>query len=307
MAGRFPFLPGDPRCPILTPEELTECGHECLEDLRRTLCLGLKAQKHFDHLRAKKILSREDTEEISCRTSSRNQNGLLLDFCQQHPNGFQALMESCNQEQGQKHLAELLREDWEKKCGDKLAGKWWDAGADGRNPCAQGGGGGSDYTALLRPDNSLGGEGGGSRSLGPSNSNQSETGGAGGPSGGGPYNYKHDGERVGGGLDQGGGGDGAGCGGPNLQHPHGACGDFCEGCQSRYYDEIGDPAPDSFESSGNSGGGGGGGVRYHADGEGRVDGLPEDPQETSDTEPPLESRGGPDPKSPPRRRKFFCC
>lgn len=73
--------------PSLTEEDLTEVKKDALENLRVYLCEKIIAERHFDHLRAKKILSREDTEEISCRTSSRKRAGKLLDYFTGKPQG----------------------------------------------------------------------------------------------------------------------------------------------------------------------------------------------------------------------------
>ncbi|UTM05246.1 apoptosis regulator E10 [Equid gammaherpesvirus 2] len=305
MAENNPAMAeNNPQYPTLTEDDIWDIQKCCLENLRVKLCTGLKPERHYDHLRAKKILSREDTEEISDRVSSRLRSGLLIDHLRQHPCGFEGLVESCNQEQGQEHLGRLLEKEYEKEYGRKLTEKFWDTGAGGRSPFNFGGGDGSEYTDLLPPNDPRREEDGGSRNTIPNNSQQSEIG------GGGPYNFGHDGEKVGGNsLDQGGAWGGAGCGGPNSRLHHSDCGDEkCEGCGSRYYEKI--PEPNSFESSGESGGGGGGGrVTYHAEGDGRVEGLPQDPQENSDPSLKMESGGNQvlDHQSPRITRKFFCC
>lgn len=88
----------EPTAPSLTEEDLTEVKKDALENLRVYLCEKIIAERHFDHLRAKKILSREDTEEISCRTSSRKRAGKLLDYLQENPKGLDTLVESIRRE-----------------------------------------------------------------------------------------------------------------------------------------------------------------------------------------------------------------
>ncbi|MBN3297127.1 BCL10 protein, partial [Amia calva] len=65
-----------------------------LERLRPYLCDKIIADRHFDYLRSKKILTREDTEEISCRTTHRKKTGKLLDYLAENPKGLDALVES---------------------------------------------------------------------------------------------------------------------------------------------------------------------------------------------------------------------
>lgn len=95
----------------LTEEDLTEVKKDALENLRVYLCEKIIAERHFDHLRAKKILSREDTEEISCRTSSRKRAGKLLDYLQENPKGLDTLVESIRREKTQNFLIQKITDE----------------------------------------------------------------------------------------------------------------------------------------------------------------------------------------------------
>ncbi|XP_021013393.1 B-cell lymphoma/leukemia 10 [Mus caroli] len=97
--------------PSLTEEDLTEVKKDALENLRVYLCEKIIAERHFDHLRAKKILSREDTEEISCRTSSRKRAGKLLDYLQENPRGLDTLVESIRREKTQSFLIQKITDE----------------------------------------------------------------------------------------------------------------------------------------------------------------------------------------------------
>lgn len=101
----------EPTVPSLTEEDLTEVKKDALENLRVYLCEKLIAERHFDHLRAKKILSREDTEEISCRTSSRKRAGKLLDYLQENPKGLDTLVESIRREKTQNFLIQKITDE----------------------------------------------------------------------------------------------------------------------------------------------------------------------------------------------------
>ncbi|UTM04542.1 apoptosis regulator E10 [Equid gammaherpesvirus 2] len=316
MAEKYPLQAGDP-CVTLTEEDIWDVERLCLEELRHWLVTRLRARKHLDHLRALRILSREDTEEILARVTSKGQAGLLLDMCQDHPKGFQGLKESCKNEVGQEHLVDLLERAFEKHCGDRLTQKWWESGADGRNPRRPPGSeDNSGYTALLPTNPPRGGESGGGPSIGSGHSRPRGRDDSGGI-GGGVYPFSHGGARVvGGGWGGWGESGGAGRGGslrsgghsghPPRGGPGGGGRDYYGGGGSGYYESI--PEPANFPNSG--GGGRGGGVRYDAGGDGRLGGLPPDPQEVDDPSLSVQGRGGPapDPPSPPlRTRRFFCC
>lgn len=101
----------EPIAPSLTEEDLTEVKKDALENLRVYLCEKIIAERHFDHLRAKKILSREDTEEISCRTSSRKRAGKLLDYLQENPKGLDTLVESIRREKTQNFLIQKITDE----------------------------------------------------------------------------------------------------------------------------------------------------------------------------------------------------
>ncbi|XP_062992891.1 B-cell lymphoma/leukemia 10 [Elgaria multicarinata webbii] len=104
----------------LTDDEMAEVKKEVLERLRRYLCDKIIAERHFDYLRSKKILSREDTEEISCRTSSRKKAGKLLDYLAEHPKGLDALIESIRCEKTQNFLLEKITDAILKAKNEKL-------------------------------------------------------------------------------------------------------------------------------------------------------------------------------------------
>ncbi|XP_048845682.1 B-cell lymphoma/leukemia 10 isoform X2 [Brienomyrus brachyistius] len=80
--------------PHLTEEEMTEIKKDALDRLRPYLCDKITAERHFDYLRSKKILTREDTEEISWKVTSRQKTSKLLDYLAENPKGLDTLIES---------------------------------------------------------------------------------------------------------------------------------------------------------------------------------------------------------------------
>lgn len=70
------------------------CSPQALESLRPYLVEKLIAERHYDYLRSKKILTREDAEEISCRSTRGKRAGKLLDLIAENPRGLDTLIES---------------------------------------------------------------------------------------------------------------------------------------------------------------------------------------------------------------------
>ncbi|XP_065133249.1 B-cell lymphoma/leukemia 10 [Paramisgurnus dabryanus] len=78
----------------LTEDEMADIKKEAIERLRPYLVDKIIAERHFDYLRSKKILTREDTEEISCRTTRGKRTSKLLDILAENPRGLDMLIES---------------------------------------------------------------------------------------------------------------------------------------------------------------------------------------------------------------------
>uniref|UniRef100_A0A3B3T218 CARD domain-containing protein n=1 Tax=Paramormyrops kingsleyae TaxID=1676925 RepID=A0A3B3T218_9TELE len=78
----------------LTEEEMADMKKEVIERLRPYLCDKLIADRHLDYLRSKKIISREDAEEIACRAGNRRKTGKMLDYVAENPRGLDSLVES---------------------------------------------------------------------------------------------------------------------------------------------------------------------------------------------------------------------
>lgn len=78
----------------LTEDEMAEIKKDVLIKLRHYLCDKIIADRHFDYLRSRRILTRDDTEEISGRSTQRKKTGMLLDILAENPRGLDALIES---------------------------------------------------------------------------------------------------------------------------------------------------------------------------------------------------------------------
>uniref|UniRef100_A0A803JYC2 BCL10, immune-signaling adaptor n=1 Tax=Xenopus tropicalis TaxID=8364 RepID=A0A803JYC2_XENTR len=81
---------------------------QAIESLRPYLCEKIIAERHFDYLRSKKILNKDDAEEILCQTTSRRKAGDLLDRLAKNPKGLDALIESIRLQETQDFLIEKI-------------------------------------------------------------------------------------------------------------------------------------------------------------------------------------------------------
>ncbi|XP_069795500.1 B-cell lymphoma/leukemia 10 [Narcine bancroftii] len=104
----------------LTEDDMADIKKEALEKLRPYLCDKVIAERHFDYLRAKRILSKEDTEEISHQVSSRRKAGKLLDHLTENPKGLDTLISSIRREGTQNFLVQKITDEVQKIKNEKL-------------------------------------------------------------------------------------------------------------------------------------------------------------------------------------------
>ncbi|XP_030062453.1 B-cell lymphoma/leukemia 10 [Microcaecilia unicolor] len=104
----------------LNEDEMAEVKREAVEKLRPYLSERIIAERHFDYLRSKKILTREDAEEISCQTTSKKKAGALFDCIVQNPKGLDALVESIRKEKTQNFLIEKITDEVQRLKNERL-------------------------------------------------------------------------------------------------------------------------------------------------------------------------------------------
>ncbi|KAM3915751.1 B-cell lymphoma/leukemia 10 [Leptodactylus fuscus] len=97
--------------PLLNEDIMADIKKDAIEGLRPYLCEKLIAERHFDYLRSKMILNKDDTEEILCQTTSRKRAGEMLDRLAKHPKGLDALIESIRQQRTQDFLIEKITDE----------------------------------------------------------------------------------------------------------------------------------------------------------------------------------------------------
>lgn len=106
--------------PHLTEEEMVEIKKDVLIRMRHYLCETILADRHVDFLRSRRILTRDDAEEISCRTTRRKRNGVLLDFLTDNPRGLDALLESIREMRSQTFIITKLTDELQKAKNEKI-------------------------------------------------------------------------------------------------------------------------------------------------------------------------------------------
>ncbi|MEE6494608.1 hypothetical protein FKM82_001810 [Ascaphus truei] len=95
----------------LSEDEMAEVKRDAIESLRHYLCDKIIAERHFDYLRSKKIINKDDAEEISCQTTSRKKTGEMMDRLAKNPKGLDALIESIRLEKTQHFLIEKITDE----------------------------------------------------------------------------------------------------------------------------------------------------------------------------------------------------
>ncbi|KAM3866243.1 uncharacterized protein ACN63O_009919 [Diretmus argenteus] len=106
--------------PHLTEDEMAEIKKDVLTKLRPYLCEKIRAERHLDYLRSRRILTRDDAEEISCRTTQTKRTGMLLDILAENPRGLDAMIESIQQSRSQNFIIARITDQVQKAKNEKL-------------------------------------------------------------------------------------------------------------------------------------------------------------------------------------------
>ncbi|XP_072296975.1 B-cell lymphoma/leukemia 10 [Eucyclogobius newberryi] len=106
--------------PCLTEEEMTEIKKDVLIRMWHYLCETIRAERHLDFLRSRRILSRDDAEEISCRTTQRKRTALLLDFLMDNPHGLDSLLDSIREMRSQNFIITKVTDELQKAKNEKI-------------------------------------------------------------------------------------------------------------------------------------------------------------------------------------------
>lgn len=106
--------------PHLTEDEMAEIKKDVLTKLRHYLCDKIRAERHLDFLRSRRILTRDDAEEISCRTTQTKRTAWLLDILAENPKGLDALTDSIREMRSQNFIITKITDEVQKAKNEKL-------------------------------------------------------------------------------------------------------------------------------------------------------------------------------------------
>lgn len=106
--------------PHLTEDEMAEIKKDVLTRLRHYLCDKIRAERHLDYLRAHRILTRDDAEDISCRTTQTKRTATLLDILAENPRGLDALTDSIREMRTQNFIIAKITDEVQKAKNEKL-------------------------------------------------------------------------------------------------------------------------------------------------------------------------------------------
>lgn len=93
---------------------------QVLTRLRHYLCDKIRAERHLDYLRARRILTRDDAEEISCRTTQTKRTAMLLDMLAENPLGLDALCDSIKEMRSQNFIITKITDEVQKAKNEKI-------------------------------------------------------------------------------------------------------------------------------------------------------------------------------------------
>ncbi|XP_034039747.1 B-cell lymphoma/leukemia 10 [Thalassophryne amazonica] len=116
----------------LSEDEMVEIKKEVLTKLRYYLCEKIRAERHIDFLRSRRILTRDDAEEISCRTTQTKRTGMLLDMLAENPRGLDTLIESIRESRAQNFIIAKITDEVQKIKNERLESRR--AGASSSTP-----------------------------------------------------------------------------------------------------------------------------------------------------------------------------
>ncbi|XP_049930468.1 B-cell lymphoma/leukemia 10 isoform X1 [Epinephelus moara] len=106
--------------PHLTEDEMAEIKKDVLTRLRHYLCDKIRAERHLDFLRSRRILTRDDAEEISCRTTQTKRTAMLLDILAENPRGLDSLIESIRELRSQNFIITKITDEVQKAKNEKI-------------------------------------------------------------------------------------------------------------------------------------------------------------------------------------------
>ncbi|XP_058486336.1 B-cell lymphoma/leukemia 10 [Solea solea] len=106
--------------PHLTEDEMADIKKDVLTRLRHYLCDKIRAERHLDYLRSRRILTRDDAEDISCRTTQTKRTATMLDILAENPRGLDALIDSIREMRTQNFIVTKITDEVQKAKNEKM-------------------------------------------------------------------------------------------------------------------------------------------------------------------------------------------
>ncbi|KAG7278387.1 hypothetical protein CRUP_038550 [Coryphaenoides rupestris] len=104
----------------LTEEDMAEIKKDVLEKLRPYLCDKIRAERHFDYLRSRRIMTRDDAEEVNSLPTQSKRTSNLLDILSDNPCGLDALIESIQLSRCQNFIIAKITDEVQKAKNEKI-------------------------------------------------------------------------------------------------------------------------------------------------------------------------------------------
>ncbi|CAL8345177.1 unnamed protein product [Merluccius merluccius] len=104
----------------LTSDDMADIKKDVLNKLRPYLCDKIRAERHFDYLRSRRIMTRDDAEEISAQPTQSKKTSALLDILSDNPCGLDAMIESIQQSRCQNFIIAKITDEVQKAKNEKI-------------------------------------------------------------------------------------------------------------------------------------------------------------------------------------------
>ncbi|XP_057713971.1 B-cell lymphoma/leukemia 10 [Corythoichthys intestinalis] len=106
--------------PQLSEDEMAEIKKDVLTRMRHYLCEKIRARCHLDYLRSRRILTRDDAEEINSKSTQTSRTGWLLDILTENPRGLDVLIDSIRELRSQNFVIHKITDEVQKAKNEKL-------------------------------------------------------------------------------------------------------------------------------------------------------------------------------------------
>ena len=91
-----------------------------LNKLRPFLVTKIRAERHFDYLRSKRIMTRDDADEMTSQPIQSRRTSILLDLLSDNPRGLDVLIESIQLSRCQSFIIAKITDEVQKAKNEKI-------------------------------------------------------------------------------------------------------------------------------------------------------------------------------------------